>query len=56
MNANVKEVHEFKIGTVLVDSDLSVIEMHLELITIDGYRIRLEVEQFGCRCQCKRVE
>jgi hypothetical protein len=42
MNANVKEVHEFKIGAVLVDGDRSVIEMHLELTTIDGYRIRLE--------------
>lgn len=42
MNANVKKVHEFKIGAVLVDGDRSVIEMHLELTTIDGYRIRLE--------------
>jgi hypothetical protein len=42
MNANVKEVHDFKIGAVLVDGDRSVIEMHLELTTIDGYRIRLE--------------
>ena len=42
MNANVKEVHEFKIGAVLVDGDRSVIEMHLELTTVDGYRIRLE--------------
>lgn len=42
MNANVKEVHDFKIGAVLVDGDRSVIEMHLELTTVDGYRIRLE--------------
>lgn len=42
MNANVKEVHELKIGAVLVDGDRSVIEMHLELTTVDGYRIRLE--------------
>jgi hypothetical protein len=42
MNANVKEVLDFKIGAVLVDGNRSVIEMHLELITHDGYRIRLE--------------
>lgn len=42
MNANVKEVHDFKIGAVLVDGDRSVIELHLELTTVDGYRIRLE--------------
>lgn len=42
MNANVKEVHEFKIVAVLVDGDRSVIEMHLEVTTVDGYRIRLE--------------
>jgi hypothetical protein len=42
MNANVKEVHDFKIGAVLVDGDRSMIEMHLELTTVDGYRIRLE--------------
>ncbi|WP_250126584.1 hypothetical protein [Chroococcidiopsis sp. CCMEE 29] len=42
MNANIKEVHDFKIGAVLVDGDRSVIEMHLEVTTVDGYRIRLE--------------
>jgi hypothetical protein len=42
MNANVKEVHDFKIGAVLVDGNQSVIEMHLEVTTVDGYRIRLE--------------
>ena len=42
MNANVKEVHDFKIGVVLVDGDRSVIEIHLEVTTLDGYRIRLE--------------
>lgn len=34
MNANVKEVHDFKIGAVLVDGDRSVIELHLELTTL----------------------
>lgn len=42
MNVNVKEVHDFKIGSVLVDGDHSVIEMPLEVTTVDGYRIRLE--------------
>jgi hypothetical protein len=42
MNANVKEVHDFKIGAVLVDGDRSVIEMQLEITTVDGYRIRIE--------------
>jgi hypothetical protein len=42
MNANVKEIHDFQIGAVLVDRNRSVIEMHLELTTHDGYRIRLE--------------
>ncbi len=42
MNANVKEIHDFQIGAVLVDGNRSVIEMHLELTTRDGYRIRLE--------------
>jgi hypothetical protein len=50
MNANVQELHDFKIGAVLVD-DLSethplngnsVIEMHLEITKIDGYRIHIE--------------
>jgi protease II len=42
MNANIKEVHFFKIGTVLVDGDHSVIELQLEATTVDGYRIRIE--------------
>ncbi|MGG6263430.1 SnoaL-like domain-containing protein [Leptolyngbya sp. AN03gr2] len=42
MNANVKEVHEVKIGAVLVDGDRSVIETHLDITTMDGYRIRIE--------------
>lgn len=50
MNANVQEVHEFNIGAVLVDGfsethpldGHSVMEMHLEITTVDGYRIRIE--------------
>ena len=42
MNANVKEVHGFKIGAMLVDGDRSVVEMNLEVTTVNGYRIRLE--------------
>lgn len=50
MNANVQELHEFKIGVVLVDGFTdshpldghSVVEMHLEITTVDGYRIRIE--------------
>jgi hypothetical protein len=42
MNANIKEVHDFQIVSVLVDGDRSAIEMHLEVTTVDGYRIRLE--------------
>jgi SnoaL-like polyketide cyclase len=42
MNANVKEIHDFQIGSVLVDGDKSVVEMHLEATTKDGYRIRIE--------------
>ncbi len=42
MNANVKEVHDFKIGAVLVDGDRSAIELQLEITTVDGYRIRIE--------------
>ncbi len=42
MNANVKELHDFQIGAVLVDGDRSVIEMQLEITTVDGYRIRIE--------------
>lgn len=42
MNANIKEVHNVKIGAVLVDGDRSVIEMHIDVTTNDGYRIRIE--------------
>jgi ketosteroid isomerase-like protein len=42
MNANIKEVHDFKIATVLVDGDRSMVEMHLDATTQDGYRVRLE--------------
>ncbi|AFY42405.1 nuclear transport factor 2 family protein [Nostoc sp. PCC 7107] len=42
MNANVKEVHDFKIGAVLVDGDRSVIQMRIEVTTVDGYRILIE--------------
>jgi hypothetical protein len=50
MNANIKEIHDVKIGAVLVDdtgateplSGRSVIELHLDLTTADGYRIRIE--------------
>lgn len=50
MNANLQEVHEFKIGAVLVDGftdtqpldGQSVIEAHIDLATQDGYRIRIE--------------
>jgi hypothetical protein len=50
MNANVQEIHEVKIGAVLVDNTgeanpldgRSAIELHLELTTVDGYRIRIE--------------
>ena len=50
VNANVKEVHDFKIGAVLVDTTgeanaldgHSAIEMILEITTVDGYRIRIE--------------
>ncbi|MBD0333893.1 MAG: nuclear transport factor 2 family protein [Cyanobacteria bacterium Co-bin13] len=50
MNANVQDIHEFKIGAVLVDGFTedhpldghSVIEMHIEITTMDGYRIRVE--------------
>jgi hypothetical protein len=41
MNANIKEVHNLKIGAVLVDGDRSMVEMHLEATTHDGYRIQL---------------
>ena len=42
MNANVKEIHNFHIGSVLVDGDKSVVEMHIEATTQDGYRIHIE--------------
>lgn len=42
MNANVKELHEFKIGAVLVDGDRSIIEAHIDITTQDGYRTRIE--------------
>jgi hypothetical protein len=42
MNENVKEIHDFQIEAVLVDGDRSVIEMHLDLTTKDGYRIHIE--------------
>lgn len=42
MNANVKEIHEFKIGVVLVDGDRSMVEMHLDATTQDGYQLHIE--------------
>jgi hypothetical protein len=42
MNANVKEIHSFKIGAVLIDGDRSMVEMHLDATTQDGYRLHLE--------------
>jgi ketosteroid isomerase-like protein len=42
MNANIKEVHNFKMGAILVDGDRSMFEMHLEATTQDGYRIHIE--------------
>ncbi len=50
MNANVKELHDFKLGAVLVDGfdeahpmdGRSVVEMQIELTTLDGHRIRIE--------------
>jgi ketosteroid isomerase-like protein len=42
MNANVKEIHNFKIGAVLIDGDRSMVEMHLDATTKDGYSIHLE--------------
>jgi ketosteroid isomerase-like protein len=42
MNANIKEIHDFKIVTVLVDGDRSMVEMHFEATTLDGYHFRLE--------------
>lgn len=42
MNANVKEINDFKIGAVLVDGDRSMVEMHIDATTHDGYRFRIE--------------
>ncbi len=42
MNANIREIHDFKIGAVLVDSDRSMVEMHLDATTKDGYHFHLE--------------
>lgn len=42
MNASVKKLHDFQIGAVLVDGDHSVIEMQLEITTVDGYCICIE--------------
>jgi ketosteroid isomerase-like protein len=42
MNANIKEVHDFKIVTVLADGDRSMVEMHLDATTQDGYRLKIE--------------
>jgi hypothetical protein len=42
MNANVAEIHDFKIGAVLIDGDRSMVEMHLDATTRDGYRIHIE--------------
>lgn len=42
MNANIQEIHEFKIGAVLVDDDRSMVEMLLDATTKDGHHIHLE--------------
>ena len=42
MNSNIKEVHDFKIVTVLIDGDRSMVEMHLDATTHDGHHIHLE--------------
>jgi ketosteroid isomerase-like protein len=42
MNANIKEVHNFKIGAVLVDGDRSMVEMYIDATTHDGYHLHLE--------------
>jgi hypothetical protein len=42
MNANIKEIHQFKIGAVLIDGDRSMVEMHLDATTLDGYHFHLE--------------
>jgi len=38
----VQELHDFKIGAVLVDGDRSVIQTRIEVTTVDGYRIFIE--------------
>jgi hypothetical protein len=42
MNANIAEIHDFKIGAVLVDGDRSMVEMHLDATTKDGHRLHVE--------------
>ncbi|MGL4621552.1 MAG: SnoaL-like domain-containing protein [Waterburya sp.] len=50
MNENVKEIHDFKIGAVLVDGvgeaylkdTRSMVEMHLDATTKDGHRLKIE--------------
>jgi ketosteroid isomerase-like protein len=42
MNANVKELHDFKIGAVLVDGDRSMVEMLIDATTIDGHHLHIE--------------
>jgi ketosteroid isomerase-like protein len=42
MNANIREINDFKIGAVLVDGDRSMVEMHLDATTKDGYHFHLE--------------
>jgi hypothetical protein len=50
MNANIQEINDFKIGAVLVDGvgeaclkdTRSMVEMHLDATTKDGYHFHLE--------------
>jgi hypothetical protein len=42
MNANVKEIHDFKIGAVLVDGDRSMVEMNLDATTKDRHHLKIE--------------
>jgi ketosteroid isomerase-like protein len=42
MNANVKELHDFKIGAVLVDGDRSTVEMLIDATTVDGHHLHIE--------------
>jgi ketosteroid isomerase-like protein len=42
MNANIREINDFKIGAILVDGDRSMVEMHLDATTKDGYHFHLE--------------